>query len=84
MNCVPLELLKLYGNVVITNAGFQFKRVPSYRLKRTLYFGCYANEDHQRVATLSCINTILTPAVALKIPRLFAPILRTLPYTHSR
>lgn len=45
-------------------ARVQFKLALPYRLKCTLYFRRYANEDHQRVRTLSCINTILIPATA--------------------
>lgn len=45
-------------------ARVQFKFALPYRLKCTLYFRRYANEDHQRVRTLSCINTILIPATA--------------------
>lgn len=77
------NLFKLYENAIIINVRFHFKHIPPCRLKRALYFRRYANEDHQRVATLSCINTILTPAVAVKISRLFPPSLRTLPYTFS-
>lgn len=72
---VTLKLFKSCENAVIINTRSQFKHVPSCRLKRALY-SRYANEDHQRDATLSCINTILTPVRrggrALKMPCLFA------------
>lgn len=80
--CAISELFRSYENAIIINVGFQFKHIPPCRLK-CAYFRHYANEDHQRVATLSCINTILAPAVAVKISRLFPPSLRTLLYTFS-
>lgn len=81
--CAILELFRSYENAIIINVRFQFKHIPPYRLKCALYFRHYANKDHQRVATLSCINTILTPAVAVKISRLFPSLLCTLLYTFS-